>query len=155
MDWEPYDRHWIRLRGPWEVCWLENGTPQPPRRVKLPAAWNELFGERTGTARFVRRFQSPAALDPDERVCLTLVDVAADVHCRINDVPVAPLATPLGDPGCWPHERCLSFDVTDLLRLSNRLTLDMTVDDAAGLNAGLHRPVLLEIVTLDDETAAG
>ena len=154
MDWEPHDRHWIRLRGPWEVCWLENGTPQLTVRVKLPAVWNDLFGERAGTARFVRRFQAPARLDPDERVCVTLLDVSGEVRCSINDTPVDPLPVPLGEPECWPHEHCLSFDVTDLLRPSNRLALDITVGDAAP-DAGLHQPVLLEIITLDDETAAG
>lgn len=155
MDWEPYDRHWIRLRGPWEVCWLEEGPPQPPVRVKLPAAWSDLFGQRAGTAQFVRRFQSPATLDPDERVCVTLVDVEGEVRCRVNDTTVAPLSAPLGDPGCWPHERCLSFDVTDLLQPSNLLTLEVTVRDTDTPRAGLHQPVLLEIVTLDEDDAAG
>jgi hypothetical protein len=155
MDWEPHDRHWIRLRGPWEVCWIEEGTPQPTSRVKLPATWQELFGERAGTARFVRRFQAPARLDPDERVCITLLDAGGEIRCRVNGILVEPLAVPLGDPACWPHERCLSFDVTDLLQPSNRLTLDVTVRDAAAPNAGLHQPVLLEIVTLDEDDAAG
>ena len=155
MDWEPYDRHWIRLRGPWEVCWLNEAAPQPAARVKLPTTWTSLFGDRPGTARFSRRFQAPARLDPEERVCVTLLDAGGEVRCRINDILVPPLPAPLGDPSCWPHERCLSFDVTDLLRPSNRLTLDITVDDAANAHAGLHLPVLLEIVTLDEDDAAG
>jgi hypothetical protein len=154
MDWEPYDRHWIRLRGPWEVCRLDAGTPQPTVRARLPASWKDLFGEQGGTARFVRRFQAPARLDSDERVCVTLIDAVGEVRCEVNDVPVEPLAAPLGDPGCWPHKRCLSYDITDLLQPSNRLRLDFTVEDAAAPNAGLHQPVLLEIITLDNETAA-
>ena len=153
MDWEPHDRHWIRLRGPWEVSWLD-GSRTPSRTVKLPADWTQLFGEQPGTARFVRRFQAPARLDADERVCVTLLDAGGEVCCRINDVPVDPLPLPLGDPSCWPHERCLSFDVTALLQPTNRLTLDITVDAAPLPHAGLHQPVLLEIVTLDEDAAS-
>ena len=155
MDWEPPDRHWIRLRGPWEVCWLGEGTPHPPDRVKLPAAWSEVFGRRAGTARFVRRFQAPTGLDHDERVCITLLEFEGDARCSVNDTTVEPLAVPLGDPGCWPHERCLSFDITGLLQPSNQLTLDITVEDADAPNAGLHQPVLLEIITPDEDDAAG
>jgi hypothetical protein len=155
MDREPWDRHWIRLRGPWEVAWLEGASYGPPTTAKLPAPWIALFGPRAGTARFIRRFQAPARLDPDERVCVTLCGVGGEVAFWINNIPLTPLKTPLGEPDCWPHERCLSFDITALLRRSNRLTLEITVRDPAAPDSGLHQAVLLEIVTLDDDPPIG
>lgn len=151
MEWEPYDRHWIRLRGPWEVVGIEETAPQTAVRTTLPADWRTLFGDRSGTARFIRRFQRPTGLDADERVCVTLVDARADVRCRVNGTLVPQQESPLGDPECWPEGQCLSFDLTDHLQASNELILEVTVDDPHAGPAGLHQPVLLEIVTLDDE----
>lgn len=151
MDWEPYDRHWIRLRGPWEVAWLaaDGGTdPQQTavRRVTLPASWQELFGQCGGTARFRRRFQRPTGLDPDERVRIVLEDVGGSIAARLNDVPLSPLYDE-----DEPEKMC--FDVTDLLQFTNLLTLDITFDPSGSepSHGGLWRPVLIEILMLDDE----
>jgi len=151
FDSEPYDRHWIRLRGPWDVSSVAESGTDSVERVRLPADWRTLFGEQTGTACFQRRFQCPTHLDDDERVCVTLLDVRAQVHCQLNGQDVPPLAAPLGDPGCWPAESCLSFDLTDLLQPSNQLRLALTVEQLPADPVGLHEPVLLEIVTLDPD----
>jgi len=157
LVWEPYDRHWIRLRGPWDVAWIaprENGYEgdRPSfHRVRLPAGWKELFGNRIGTARFERRFQCPTGLDPDERVLVTLCDVRCGISAQLNDAVLTPLKEPLGDEASSPCEDSLSFEITPLLQPSNRLSLDLTVDHAqlAAGPCGLWRPVLLEIVTLE------
>lgn len=152
MDWEPHDRHWIRLRGPWEVTWINaDGTAEPAERISLPADWRTLFGDRLGTARFIRVFQKPTQLDADERVCITLSHVGAGVRCRFNDVAITPLPTPLGDATCWPDEDCCSFDVTDYLHPTNRLTFEITVKTTVAAPVGLHAPVLMEIVAICED----
>lgn len=160
LRWEPWDRHWIRLRGPWEVSWVAPIESTPPSiaggRVQLPAAWHELFGLRQGTARFSRRFQRPTHLDPDERVLVTLCDVRCEVSARLNGSPLATVDAPIGDPASAPCENAMSFEVTHLLQSTNLLTLDLTVNDEKDCDAeysdrsrGLWQPVLLEIITPD------
>jgi len=152
--WEPYDRHWIRLRGPWEVEWM---APPPGERasadvatgrVRLPTAWSELFGDRGGTARFSRRFQQPTNLDADERVLVTLSEVRCKVTALLNGSPVSPLTLPVGDPESAPGDDTLSFEITSLLQPTNRLTLELMVEDPEKHEkpCGLWRPVLLEII---------
>ena len=154
MDWEPHDRHWIRLRGPWRVSWIAaDGTARSAQRVTLPSDWKSFAAEHCGTGRFERTFQKPTQLDADERVCITLTNVGADVQCQINGVPVPRLPTPLGDATCWPADECCSFDVTEHLQSTNRLTLEMRVPEATPLPVGLHEPVLIEIVTPDDDAS--
>jgi hypothetical protein len=157
LDWEPYDRHWIRLRGPWDVAWItpredaHDRGPSSFQRVRLPADWKEIFGNRTGTARFVRRFQCPTNLDRDERVLITLCDVQCTVSARLNDVGLIPLAEPIGEEASSPCEDSLSFDITELLQPANRVSLELTVDHTqiGPEPCGLWRPVLLEVVTLE------
>lgn len=149
MDWEPHDRHWIRLRGPWDVSWRDDaGGLVEKRRVRLPVSWQELIGCRGGTATFRRRFQQPSQLDTNERVCITVTNAHARVCCTLNNAPVSQLPQPLGTPDCWPAGACSSFDVTAHLQLANELMLEVTVDGTSSLLAGLHEPVLIEIVTV-------
>jgi hypothetical protein len=153
--WEPYDRHWIRLRGPWDVTWLapppDNTMPAAvtSERVRLPAAWHELFGKRVGTARFSRRFQQPTNLDAEERVLVTLCEVRCEVRAKLNASPLIPLDTPIGDPASAACEDTLSFEITPLLQPSNLLTLELTVHapEKRERSCGLWRPVLLEVIT--------
>ncbi len=156
--WEPYDRHWIRLRGPWDVSWINpppGGDDPPPGvasgRVILPANWRDLFGDRPGTARFCRRFQRPSNLDPEERVLITLCEVRCRVRAVLNDTVLSPIDEPIGDPASAPCEESLSFDMTDAMSQANRLVLDLTVEGTETDEGpcGLWRPVLLEIITPD------
>lgn len=149
IDSEPHDRHWIRLRGPWEVTWCGSSASSSGKRVKLPLDWRTLFGEQTGTAQFRRRFQTPSQLGELEHVCITLFEVQAHARCEVNGHVVPALEAPLGSPECWPAKSCLSFDITEHLQSSNQLTLELTVDEFPPLPIGLHEPVLLEIVTLE------
>lgn len=152
LQWEPYDRHWIRLRGPWKVIWRGiDDQAESTRRVKLPASWIELFGGEQGTARFERRFQRPTNLDVDERVVISLCEVNCSVTAWVNDHELPPLKEPLGDPANVPCQDPVSFDVTNLLEPSNQLTLELSVSNTVSSenNCGLWQPVLLEVITLD------
>ncbi|MBX3437252.1 MAG: hypothetical protein KF861_07175 [Planctomycetaceae bacterium] len=157
LDWEPYDRHWIRLRGPWDVLWISpfdealSSLQERSRRVKMPADWRSLFGERSGTARFSRRFQRPTNLDDDERIVVTLCGVRCAVNASLNGSSLSPLTRPLGDPACKPCEDSQSFDITDRLVLSNQLQLDLTVSKTALATGpcGLWQPVFLEVITAE------
>ncbi|MCA9074296.1 MAG: hypothetical protein KDA93_04625 [Planctomycetaceae bacterium] len=149
--WEPYDRHWIRLRGPWDITWHDGeGGIESPRRVKLPASWSELFENRSGTARFERRFQRPTNLDADERVVITICEVKCTVMAMLNNETLSPLREPLGDPANVPGKDPLSFDVTDLLRSTNLLSLELSVSEpiSSETPCGLWQPVFLEVITL-------
>lgn len=157
LAWEPYDRHWIRLRGPWEVSWLEPPLEEselrelPQGRVHLPVDWQSLFGRRNGTARFTRRFQKPTNLDAEERVLITLCEPGCDVRLELNEIALAPLDALVGDPASSPCEDAVSFDITSLLAQTNRLQIDVTVGNQCdgGKPCGLWRPVMLEVITPD------
>ncbi len=152
LRWEPYDCHWIRLRGPWVVDWLKatDGNEQS-RRVRLPASWEDIFGDRRGTARFKRRFQRPTNLDADERVVITLCEVRCEVAVSLNDRALEPLSKPLGDPESALGDDLLSFDVTEMLEATNQLVIDLSVSGTPSSETpcGLWKPVLLEVITVD------
>lgn len=152
MQTEPHDRHWIRLRGYWEYCTVSgDGRPEEQGRIKLPAAADAFPPNMRGSVRLSRRFQMPTNLDAQERVCITLSDASPDMSACLNGERLRALPQPLGDPSCWPADRCVSFDVTEQLRSRNTLTLTIEVDDSKQRRTGLEKPVLLEIVTPDDE----
>ena len=151
MDWEPHDRHWIRLRGPWEAVQVDaDGREGPAERIRLPADWGPYCRRSNSTVRFLRRFQQPTHLDPEERVLVTLTNFRTNVHATLNGRTIVPLDVPLGEPECWPAENSLSFDVTDVLETTNLLGLELQLPaDESSAHTGLHEPVLLEIVTPD------
>lgn len=149
--WEPYDRHWIRLRGPWNVTFCNSDSEaESPRRVRLPASWTDLFGDVSGTARFERRFQRPTNLDAEESVVITVCELNCSVTAMLNNQALSPLREPLGDPANVPGKDPLSFDVTNLLQPTNLLALDLSVSDSVSseTSCGLWQPVFLEVITL-------
>ncbi|MGD9854935.1 MAG: hypothetical protein AB7U20_08280 [Planctomycetaceae bacterium] len=157
LDWEPYDRHWIRLRGPWEVAWMTPPLDDAARsevasgKIRLPAEWRDLFGHRVGTARFSRRFQRPTNLDDEERVIVTLCEVRCAATAKLNGLPLIPLAIPIGDPASAPSEEALSFDITGQMLATNQLELELTVTTTELTTGacGLWKPVFLEIIAPD------
>ncbi len=80
---------------------------------------------------------------------LTLCEARCRVSAMLNDVALSPLDEPIGDPESAPCDQSLSFDMTDALSQTNRLVLDLTVEETenGGEPRGLWRPVLLEIIT--------
>ncbi len=147
MDPEPLNQHSIRLRGPWDVEWLSGNRGGPSastpdvRQVKLPADWRQLFGERSGLARFRRRFQRPTGLEAHTRVLIVVERVGGEVTLTLGQTPIPVLDFD-------EDSQRLRFDVTGHLQPTNVLTLDISCDLSTRETGtgGLWRPVLIEIL---------
>ena len=131
--------HRMHLKGPWEIEIPEGGDlAAVPRRVKLPASWQELFGDFRGTLRFCRRFHKPTNLDEHERVWLVFDGLGGLARVYVNDQELGTVGptTPTGE-----------FDITPLLQFTNRLHVDVGFIEPAASTApgGLWAPVALEI----------
>lgn len=106
--------HPIRLRGPWQ-CEATGGLA---RSVVLPARWDALgLADGQGGVRFRRRFGYPGQIDSEERVWLTLANLAGPCAVTLNGTHLA--TTSAGSP--W-----LEWDVTVLLRPRNEVCLDLS-----------------------------
>lgn len=133
--------HRIRLRGPWEYAWLDGAADpesQEPQIVTMPVPWQDLFGERSGTALFQRRFNRPSNLEPEQRVRIVLSQPHGEVTLRLNGERI---------PVTVDADETFLGDVTDQLQDFNVLEVQMTCDvseDSDAL-AGLWQPVVLEI----------
>jgi hypothetical protein len=126
--------HRIRLKGPWEVIAPGGDAFE---RIDVPVAWRDLFGDRSGTARFRRRFHAPTNLDEGERVVIRIPLETGEVRrFTCNETPVPELP---GDP--------LAFDVTGPLQSFNELQFEITFDPHETPNkpGGLWEAVCLEI----------
>ena len=132
--------HCIRLRGPWEYAWLEEGAAVPPdmETVTMPVSWQELFGARAGRALFRRRFNCPSNLKVDQPVRIVFSHVGGEISLRINGEPVTVTPGP---------DRDVLGDVTDWLEDFNVLEIEVSCDPVGDENTpvGLWRPVVLEI----------
>lgn len=132
----------IHLRGPWEVTgpWVD-GVSQEWRTVTLPAAWQSLFGTRSGTATFRRWFHRPTNLVPDDQIAFVLTGVRGAGHARLNDDPWNPLVI---------HNTAAAIPVTVAqLRQRNRLEIELTFDPSATSEpGGLFEAVALEIISI-------
>lgn len=123
----PYP-HAIRLRGPWQCQPLARaggGPLPPPSRVFPPCAWDAACGsDFFGTVRFARAFHPPSALDPHERIWLVVEGVDARGEVTLN-------GRYLG--GVDGYAVPASWDITDLVKGQNELTIDVKcLDDAGG-----------------------
>lgn len=141
--------HPIRLRGPWQCQPLVRaggGPLTPPSRVFPPCTWDTACGsDFFGTVRFARAFHPPSAVDPHERVWLVVEGADARGQVTLNGRHV----------GCVDgYALPASWDVTDLLKRQNELTIDVECpDDASGMGrlghgrrpGGLTGEVRLEI----------
>lgn len=129
----------IRLRGPWE-CEPLARSPETSQaalpaacRMTLPCRWKEggLAGF-AGKVRFRRHFGYPSRLEPHERLWLTFAGVAGLAEVSVN-------GQVLGQ-----HEDSdepFDFEVTNLLKDRNELTVDVT----GGVKGGLWGEVALEV----------
>ena len=138
----PADRpHRIRLAGPWQIDWV--GPEEVPSTTlatasgSFPANWRTLFGEVYGTARFSRRFGRPTGLDEGTRVWLSIPNYSGMLSVELNERVLAILPE---------DELPVRFDITDSLRSSNRLILEVTAGPEIPTGAGRREPVQLEIV---------
>ncbi|MBA2116361.1 hypothetical protein [Bremerella alba] len=74
--------HLIRLNGPWEMTIDAQGEPT---RVKLPAAWPQIFQAASGGAVVLKRwFHRPTGIDDGSQVQLQLVDLPFQGSAWIN-----------------------------------------------------------------------
>jgi len=140
---EPYR---IRLRGPWKYEWLEpKDRPEGSGTVQMPARWEELFGKRAGRVRFQRRFGRPTNLEPSERVFVVFEGVGGNATVWLNGQPLGQLKGPRG-----------AFDVTELLRPSNQLVVEVEYapDRWPDTPGGLWGLVLIEIRQSSDHRSA-
>jgi hypothetical protein len=122
--------HRIRLRGPWEVQWLDalsaqhagSGQPQQSERVHLPAEWEQLIAGRSGRVRLTRRFHKPSGLEPEEEVALVFDDLPVLATISLNAEQVGQLA------GRTAAERIV---VTERLQSVNTLEIELEINSAS------------------------
>jgi hypothetical protein len=128
--------HRIRLRGPWEcepLARADGGPLPPPGRMTMPCCWVDggLPGF-VGRVRFRRRFGYPGRIDTHERVWLTFAGARAVAEVWLNGQLLG------RHEGPGPFE----FEVTNLLRPRNELTVEVEASDLCG---GLWGEVALEV----------
>ncbi len=146
------DFHSIRLQGPWqatvEECFDSDSvnsklaTDLEPKRLKIPGDWKDWLGaDFRGRVRFVRPFNLPTNLEPDQAVWLVVESVAGSGLMELN-------GSRLGqwDPGDPPFRT----DVRHLLKPSNQLVVvvESIADTGSGspiLAGGLTGSIRLEI----------
>lgn len=138
--------HSMRLKGPWEYDWV---SPQLSEEtlgcalsgtVSVPASWESCFGKTPGTVLWSRRFQKPTNLETTERVMIAAPTLAGIRAVRVNGASL-----PLDDQ----PERGFRFDVTEALRPTNLLQIEMTCDSESEVpHRGMTEPALIEIWSL-------
>lgn len=131
--------HRIRLRGPWDCEPVQrlphDEAPLPPSlQMRIPCRWRAggLAGF-AGQVRCVRRFGYPGRIDSFERVWLTFAGVTVSAEVWLNGQFLG-----RGTEADGP----LEFDVTNLLRPRNELTVLVEAADDRG---GLWGDVALEV----------
>ena len=118
--------HRIHLRGPWEYEWrplADAGDMPRTGRVKMPASWQDLFGDGGGSAVFRRRFNKPTNLELHERVSLVFDGIGGTGRVELNGREVGTLVT---------VDHATRFEVTPLLQESNELCVVLTWDPLQG-----------------------
>ena len=138
--------HRIHLKGPWTYEWIgreggcDSGAAKQddPQRIKMPAAWRDLFGPVAGNVRFRRSFGKPTNLETDERVFLCFDGIGGTGAVRLNDQELGRLDG---------NQTTARYDVTGLLGSRNTLLVDLcfTPDESPAEPGGLWRPVAIEI----------
>jgi beta-galactosidase/beta-glucuronidase len=142
----PMQPHRIHLNGPWTYEWIsrqddcggEDERPAERLRIKLPAAWRDLFGPVAGNVRFRRPFGKPTNLETSERVSLCFDGVGGTGVVRLNDQILGTLDG---------NQTSARFDLTGLLESRNVLLVDLCFapDESPAEPGGLWRPVAIEI----------
>lgn len=139
----------IHLRGPWQcepvaraeagpdgaVHWTTADLPAA-RTIRLPASWQELFGEFRGRVRFRRKFHPPSNIAESTRLFIVLEQVAGTGTARLNTQPLGTIEA---------GRSSLRFEATGLLSLNNELEIELAFTDPAVSAGGLAGPVVLEI----------
>jgi hypothetical protein len=131
--------HQIRLHGPWEVIGPKDAAP---RTVTMPQDWISLFSTTAGTARFIRWFHSPTNLDPDETVWLSLAGLGGTGTIAVNGIALKEFTT---------NETSFAVDVTAVLKLRNRLDIELRHDPVMDVGrGGLYGEIAVMIESVAD-----
>lgn len=134
----------MHLKGPWQYQLLADssddsrpsaGRPEQAGRIKLPADWQECFGEFRGRVRYERHFNRPTNLDPEERVYVVFEEIGGQASVQLNE-------TDLGIAGNKPGP--FEFEIKDLLQQRNLLCVEVEFL-AENEPGGLWAPVAIEI----------
>jgi hypothetical protein len=141
----------ILLRGPWEceplaragrdaggeLIWNETGLPRAGT-VRLPASWQELFGDFRGRVRFRRRFHPPSNIEPGDRLFLGFDAVGGAAMIALNGQNLGTIALSAGRG---------SYEVSDRLLSNNEVVVELEFVDSApdAPPGGLFGPVAVEI----------
>ncbi|MGE5192409.1 MAG: NRDE family protein, partial [Deltaproteobacteria bacterium] len=149
---EPENRPYrILLRGPWQceplaraerdaagaLVWSTTGLP-PAGTVRLPATWQDLFGDFRGRVRFRRRFHPPSNIEPGDRLFIVFDGFGGTGPVSVNGHYLGKLDTAAGNA---------TFDVTGLLQVNNEIVVELEFASSAADTppGGLIRLVALEI----------
>jgi beta-galactosidase/beta-glucuronidase len=139
------------LRGPWQSIPLarversENGTLvwsgidlPAAATIRLPASWQDVFGNFRGRVRFRRCFHPPTNVEADDRLFIVFDAIGGDGLVRLNGSFLGKTAA---------HGSRTNLEVTGRLRANNELEIDVEYAgfDAAPQVGGLFAPVALEI----------
>lgn len=141
----------ILLRGPWQceplaraeldasghLVWSDTALPGPAT-VRLPDAWQALFGQFRGRVRFRRRFHPPSNISAGDRLFILLNATRSTGAVSVNGQFLGRIENPTGIE---------KFDVTGMLRVNNELEiqLEFTEFGDAAPPGGLFTPIALEI----------
>jgi hypothetical protein len=141
----------ILLRGPWEceplaragrdaagvLVWTAGPLPAAGT-VRLPASWQDLFGDFRGRVRFRRRFHPPSNIERSDRLSIVFDAVGGTGAVTLNGYALGALDTTAGN---------VSFSVTGQLQINNELVveLEFTESGAQAPPGGILGPVALEI----------
>jgi hypothetical protein len=119
--------HQIRIRGPWNFSTSDGETGV----VKMPGVWLK----RDVSLQLNRKFNWLADLDDGETVFLIFEGYGGRGHLRVNDQQLGSL-----------DGSTAAFEVTELLRPSNMIDLELSFGDLADdIPAGLWGEVRLEV----------
>ena len=104
----------------------------------MPIDWISLFGDRSGRARFLRRFGRPTNLEPHERLFLMFDGIGGAARVALNNGLLGTIDA---------KNETAQFEVTGLLNWRNVMTVEIEFDPAhsPGRRGGLWAPVVLEI----------
>ena len=135
--------HRMNLKGPWKYEWLseqsETAVAFPTSgKIKMPQDWRSTFGEEPGRVRFSRVFHRPTNLNPQESVYIVMDGIGGASQISVNDVQLGIHSDSVEN---------VSFEVTDLLRPTNELIVEVEFDPQSNdsVPGGLWAAVGIEI----------
>ena len=135
--------HRIQLKGPWDYEWKSaniDGSEPVSRSgtVTMPRDWQSIFGDRSGTAEFRRKFHRPSNLESHETVILNFTEIRGLVAVWLNRHQLDEIVR---------TGPAVEVDVTSRLNEFNELRVEVAFDPRSepNVSGGLYGPVALDI----------